>query len=413
MKEEAYDVLVIGGGAAGMMAAIVAAQKGKKVLLLERNKRPGEKLRITGGGRCNITNAEPDVKKLLANYKGAEQFLYSSFAQFGMKDTFTFFESKGLPLVVQGKLRAFPKSEKAIDVVNTLQKLLETTGVEVLTNVRVSQIEGRSGCIERVLVGNKAYTAKSYVLATGGVSHPETGSTGDGFSWLRALGHTVANPTPTIVPLKVKEGWIKKLSGASLPDVKITFSVEGKVRLKRKGTILCTHFGISGPTILNVAGDVADLGYEGTVTASIDLYPALDLGILDKHITGVFDAHKNKFLKNVFKEIVPAGTSDVLLSLVPGLDGEKKVHSVTKEERRAIAELLKNLPLTITGLMGFERAVVADGGLLLNEVDTKTMRSRLYHNLYVTGDLLHINRPSGGYSLQLCWTTGYVAGTHA
>ncbi len=413
MKEEAYDVLVIGGGAAGMMAAIVAAQKGKKVLLLERNKRLGEKLRITGGGRCNITNAEPDVKKLLANYKGAEQFLYSSFAQFGMKDTFTFFESKGLPLVVQGKLRAFPKSEKAIDVVNTLQKLLETAGVHVLTNVRVSQIEGKSGRIERVLVGNKAYTAKSYVLATGGVSHPETGSTGDGFSWLRALGHTVANPTPTIVPLKVKEGWIKKLSGASLPDVKITFSVEGKVRLKRKGTILCTHFGISGPTILNVAGDVADLAYEGTVTASIDLYPALDLGILDKHITGVFDAHKNKFLKNVFKEIVPAGTSDVLLSLVPGLDGEKKVHSVTKEERRAIAELLKNLPLTITGLMGFERAVVADGGLLLNEVDTKTMRSRLYHNLYVTGDLLHINRPSGGYSLQLCWTTGYVAGTHA
>ncbi len=413
MKEEAYDVLVIGGGAAGMMAAIVAARKGKKVLLLERNKRLGEKLRITGGSRCNITNAEPDVKKLLANYKGAEQFLYSSFAQFGMKDTFAFFESKGLPLVVQGKLRAFPKSENAIDVVNTLQKLLETTGVYVLTNVRVSQIEGKSGRIERVLVGNKAYTAKSYVLATGGVSHPETGSTGDGFSWLRALGHTVANPTPTIVPLKVKEGWIKKLSGASLPDVKITFSVEGKVRLKRKGTILCTHFGISGPTILNVAGDVADLAYEGTVTASIDLYPALDLGILDKHITSVFDAHKNKFLKNVFKEIVPAGTSDVLLSLVPGLDGEKKVHSVTKEERRTIAELLKNLPLTITGLMGFERAVVADGGLLLSEVDTKTMRSRLYHNLYVTGDLLHINRPSGGYSLQLCWTTGYVAGTHA
>ncbi len=410
MKEEEYDVIVIGGGASGMMAAGVAASRGKRVLLLERNKRLGEKLRITGGGRCNIANAEPDVKKLLANYKGAEQFLYSSFSKFGMKDTFSFFESKKLPLVVQARQRAFPKSEKASDVAMVLTDFLDTTGVIVQTNTRISQIEGKDGNVTRILAGNKAYTAKSYILATGGVSHPETGSTGDGFSWLRALGHTIENPTPTIVPLKVKETWIKKLQGATLPDVRISFFVEGKKRLSRKGNILCTHFGISGPTILNVAGDVADLEYEGVVSAVIDLYPGMDLGILDRHITSVFDANKNKYLKNVFKEITPPGTSEVLLTLVPALDGEKKVHSVTKEERRALAELLKSLPLTITGLMGFERAVVADGGLVLSEVDMKTMRSTKYKNLYVTGDLLHIQRPSGGYSLQLCWTTGYVAG---
>jgi hypothetical protein len=187
---------------------------------------------------------------------------------------------------------------------------------------------------------------------------------------------------------------------------------EGKKRFSRTGSILFTHFGLSGPTILNSASKVADLLHEGAVEARIDLYPGTDLGILDKQITKVFDENKNKLLRNVFKELAPRGTSDAILALVPSVDPEKKVHSVLREERRALAEALKGLTLTVTGLMGFDRAVVADGGLRLDEVDTRTMRSKKYTNLFITGDLLHIRRPSGGYSLQLCWTTGFVAGSH-
>ncbi|MDB5195505.1 MAG: aminoacetone oxidase family FAD-binding enzyme [Parcubacteria group bacterium] len=407
-----YDVIVVGGGAAGMMAAGQAAARGKKVLLLEGNARLGEKLRITGGGRCNITNAEPDEKILLSKFGTSEQALYSAFSQFGTEETFSFFRERALPLVIEANDRAFPRTKKAPDVVRVLEAYLAEKGVEVQTGTSVEKIVATDGTIEQVIAGGNAYRAASYIFATGGLSHPETGSTGDGFGWLRALGHTVANPTPTIVPLATKEPWVKHLAGKSMPDVKITFYAEGSKRFARTGTVLFTHFGISGPTILNAAGKVADLLHEGTVTARIDLHPALDLGILDRNIMTVFDANKNKLLKNVLKELVPPGTSDTVLSLIPALDPETKVHSVRKEERRMLAELLKAIPLTITELMGFERAVVADGGVLLSEIDTRTMRSKKVQNLYIIGDLLHITRPSGGYSLQLCWTTGFVAGSH-
>ena len=413
MRGSDYDVLVIGGGASGMMAALRAAERGKNVLLLEKNKELGAKLSISGGGRCNITNAEEDERLLLSHYGTADKFLHSAFSQFGVKDTFTFFESHGLPLVVQANNRAFPASERATDVVATLAGALKGAKVDVRTGVTVKKIIVADGRIERVMTSAGEFYAKSYILATGGVSHPETGSTGDGFSWLTELGHTVHKPTPTIVPLKVKEGWVKKLAGVSLPTAKITFLVGGEKKFSKTGPILFTHFGISGPTILNSAGKVADLLHEGSVSARIDLFPDTDQGTFDKKLTGLFDANKNKFLKNVLKEIVPPGTAPTLLSLIPSIDPETKVHSVTKESRRALGELLKRVPLTINGLMGFDRAVVADGGLPLTEVDMKTMRSQKIENLFVTGDLLHITRPSGGYSLQLCWTTGHVAGTHA
>lgn len=408
-----HDIIVIGGGAAGLMAAGRAAEQGKKVLLIERNKRLGEKLRISGGGRCNITNAEPDEKILVAKYGTAEQQLYSAFSQFGVEDTFTFFRERGLPLVIEENDRAFPRTKKATDVVHTLEQYLANGKVELVTGKGVERIVMKNGNVEKVVVGGKDYRATSYILATGGLSHPETGSTGDGFGWLASLGHTVAPPTPTIVPLKTKETWVKHLAGKSAPDVKITFYAGNAKRFARTGTILFTHFGISGPTILNAAGKVADLLHEGVVSARIDFFPQTDLGNLDTQITHTFDENKNKFLKNVFKEIVPPGMSETLLSLIPSIDPEKKVHSVRKEERRMLAELLKAVPLTITELMGFERAVVADGGVLLTEIDTRTMRSKKVNNLFIIGDLLHITRPSGGYSLQLCWTTGYVAGTHA
>jgi|SRR3989344_3423537 len=407
-----YDVIVIGGGAAGMMAAGRAAELGKKVLLLEKNAKLGAKLAISGGGRCNILNAEEDEHKLLAHYGDGGKFLYSPFSQFGMQDAYRFFERGGLPLKVEARKRAFPKSEKASDVVATLKKYMAEGAVEVRLKSPVERVVANGGRIEHVVIKGEKLSAGSYILATGGLSHPETGSTGDGFAWLSGLGHTVVDPTPTIVPLRTKEMWSHKLAGISIADMKLTFFVDGKRGFSERGALLFTHFGLSGPLILNAAGKVADLLQAGEVSVRIDTKPDLDLGILDREIAAVFDFNKNKLLKNVFATIASIGTSAVLLSLT-NVDPEKRVHSVTKEERRRLAELLKALPISITGLMGFDRAVVADGGVPLTEVDTKTFRSLKQGNLFIIGDLQHIRRPSGGYSLQLAWTSGHVAGSHA
>ncbi len=407
-----YDVIVVGGGASGMMAAGRAAELGKNVLLLEKNKTLGQKLKISGGGRCNITNAERDVRQFLHSYGKSEQFLYSTFSQFGVDNTFSFFESRELPLVVQARKRAFPNTEKAFDVFKALEGYMKKGNVSIRTGTPVTRIEtSTEGHISAVYSGKTAFSAPSFIFATGGVSHPETGSTGDGFAWLKKLGHTIHKPVPTIVPLAVKEEWSKQLSGASLSFMKITFFVEGKKQFSETGKVLFTHFGLSGPLILNSAHKVADLLYSGLVTATIDAYPHTDLGALEKKIISVFDGNKNKVLKNVIKEFVPEGTHKGMMTLFGEyLDVTKKVNLITKEERKKIVHLLKALPLTITGLMGFDRAVVADGGVPLEEIDMKTMCSRKIPNLFITGDLLHINRPSGGFSLQLCWTTGYVAG---
>ncbi len=408
-----YDLIVIGGGASGLMAAGRAAELGARVLLLEKNKRLGEKLRISGGGRCNITNAEPDPRTLLKSYGKAEQFLYSLFAQFGVKDTFNFFESRGLPLVTQGRQRVFPTSEKAEDVVNVLNGYVRHGNITVHTDAAVTKVHHGPAGVEGVSVGETRYQANSYIFATGSVSHPETGSTGDGFAWLRALGHTVRTPTPTIVPLKTKDKWPALLPGTTLSNMKITFFVDGKKAFSKTGKILFTHFGISGPLILNCAGEVADLLHEGVVTAHIDACPEQDLGPLEKHLVAVFDANKNKLLKNVLKDAIEPGAAKAALVLLGSELINKKVHSITKEERKTLTHLIKALPLTIEGLMGFDRAVVADGGVPLSEVDMRTMKSKKIANVYLTGDLLDINRPSGGYSLQLCWSSGFVAGTAA
>ena len=405
-----YDVIVIGGGASGMMAAGRAAERGKRVLLLEKNSALGAKLKITGGGRCNITNAEEDEQAFLAHYGEAKPFLHSAFSQFDVKDTFSFFESRGLPLITQARHRVFPKTERAIDVFRVLEKYLKQGKVDIRSGTNVERLEAVDNNIGAVIVDGKKLSASKFILATGGKSHPETGSTGDGFLWLAKLGHAVKEPTPTVVPLAVSDNWVKKLSGVPLAAVRVIFFLEGKRKITLKGDVLCTHFGLSGPLILNAAGDVADLLHAGAVTAQIDAYPKEDVGSLDKRITAVFDFNKNKTFKNIWNEIAPIGTGHALLPLLENINPDTKVHSITKEQRRRIVDLLKALPVTITGLMGYDRAVAADGGLSLEEVDTRTMRSKKYANLYITGDLLDISRPSGGYSLQLCWTTGYVAG---
>lgn len=412
MNKYDFDVIVIGGGASGMMASGRSAELGKKVLLIEKNRELGEKLKITGGGRCNITNKEFNNRILLKSYGKAEQFLYSPFSQFGVKETFDFFEKRGLPLMVEPGKRAFPVSEKATDVIKLLERYLKNGNVTIKTNSPVSKILKIKNKVIGIVIGNKTYTAKSYIIATGGNSHPETGSTGDGFNWLSELGHNVKSPTPTIVPLKASEAWVKSLSGISIESMKITFYVDGIKKFFKKGKLLFTHFGLSGPLILNSAGKVSDLLHTGKVTAKIDIFPDLNEKDLEGKIIKLFDENKNKLFKNAISEILPFGTGDTILLLLKEINPETKVHSITKDNRKYLINTLKSLPVTITGLMGLDRAVVADGGVVLDEIDMKTMRSKLYENLFITGDLLHINRPSGGFSLQICWTTGYIAGNN-
>ncbi len=410
-QESPYDVIVMGGGASGLMAACAASAQGKRVLLLEKNRRLGEKLRISGGGRCNITNAEEDVRILLKKYGDAEQTLYSAFAQFGIRETFAFFESRGLPLVVEAHKRTFPKTQKASDVLRVLADAMTKRNVVVKTSAPVSHIETVDRKIVHVVAGGVSYVAKAYILATGGMSHPETGSTGDGFPWLVALGHTVSAPSPTIVPLSTKESWTHALSGSSC-EAKVTFFMNERKAFSVTGNVLFTHFGLSGPTILNVSSRIADLLQEGNVTVRIDCAPLCNDAELEAHVLKIFDAGKNKMLKNVFTRIVP-GIQVSFLTHLRTIDPDKKVHSITKEERKLLCRELKAVSLTITGLMGFNRAVLADGGVSITEIDMKHMRSRRVSNLFVTGDLLNIRRPSGGYSLQLCWTTGFIAGMNA
>lgn len=401
-----WDVIVVGGGAAGMMAAGKAATRGKRVLVLEKNKACGEKLKITGGGRCNITNAEFDEHVLLKNYGKAAQFLYSAFSQFGVQSTFDFFQERGLPLVIQEGKRAFPKTQRAFDVYMVLEKYLKDSGVTVQKNVHVSNIQSKGDKVTSIIASDTCYYADSVILATGGTSHPETGSTGDGFRWLRELGHTVYTPTPTIVPLGVLEKQIHTLAGVSYSGGKITFYLNGKRAFSRKGNLLFTHFGISGPVVLNSSGTVGDLLHAGSVTALIDFFPDCDERVCEDRIITLFNENKNKALKNIVNVLFP----QQLLSCMRGIQGETKVHSITKEQRKIMIQYMKALPITITRLMGIDRAVVVDGGVDLREIHNKTMRSMLYNNLFIVGDLLHINRPSGGYSLQLCWTSGWVAG---
>lgn len=408
-----FDVIVVGGGASGMMAAITAARAGRKVCIIEKNKKLGEKLKITGGGRCNVTNAEEDIHKLLSIYGDAKDFLYSPFSQFSNMDTFKFFEDLGLPLVVQARKRAFPHTEKAVDVLNVMEKEVKKLNIHMIMGNAVRNIIHTESKIKKVETAKGSYSAESFIISTGGLSHPETGSTGDGFNFLRDLGHKVKNPTPTIVPLAVADNWVKELAGVSVDLMKITFYLDDKKSFSKKGKILFTHFGLSGPLILNSSSQVQELLYDGIVTAKIDLYPDHDISMLDKKILKIFDENKNKNFGTVFKLIVPEGMHKSLHALFTDIDFDTKVHSISKEDRRKIIDRLKALSVEIEGLMGYERAVVADGGVTLTEIDMKTMNSKIIKNLYVTGDLLDINKRSGGFPLQLCWTTGYVAGKNA
>ena len=412
-KKRPYDVIVIGGGPAGMMAAGRAAELGRQVLLLEKNSRPGEKLLITGGGRSNITNNELDDRKLLTKFGKNAKFLFSPFAQFSVRESLDFFHQHGMGTKLEDEGRVFPATERAETVWQTLRMYMKEGGVVVRTNAEVVGFTMKAGEICGVKLKNgETLKAQAYILATGGTSRPETGSTGDGFKWLAKLGHDVRMPSAALTPIRVKESWAHKLAGLALKDVRVTILQNGTQHGVGVGKMLFTHVGLSGPLILNMSRSIGELLKYGAVTLTIDLFPKMDNGTCDRYVQDIFKKNQNKLLKNVLDEITPS-TLAKLLPVILKQDGNKEVNKVSRDERLAIVNFLKSIQLSPTGLLGVEKAVVVSGGIALTEIDVRTMCSRLHSNLHVVGDVLDIDRPSGGYSLQLCWTTGWVAGTHA
>ena len=408
-----YDVIVIGGGPAGMIAAGSAAAKGARVLLLEKNHGLGKKLLITGGGRSNITNNERDVRKFLEKFKGNGKFLFSAFSQFGVKETRDFFHSHGMPTKLEAEGRVFPKTEKAESVLEALRAYMKEGGVRVRCNTEVSGFQTINGEIVDIkLKRGEFLSARSYVLSTGGTSRPETGSTGDGFRWLEELGHTVRIGDTALVPIRTKETWAHKLAGLSFKGAKVSTFQNTVLQESSVGKLLFTHVGLSGPLILNMSRGIGELLKYGKVALTIDLFPKYDNGALDRSFQTMFKKRQNKKLKNVLPEIVPSALAREILTLL-NIDGDKEINKVQRSERMMLVKFLKAIPLTPLGVLGLEKAVVVSGGAIPIEVDFRTMRSKKHDNLYLVGDMIDIDRPSGGYSLQLCWTTGWVAGTHA
>lgn len=413
MKDKVIDVVVIGGGPAGMMAAGRAAELGRSVLLLEKNATLGKKLLITGGGRCNVTNNKKDVRTMLAKYKGSDKFLFSAFTQFGVKETLDFFNKRGMVTKEENEGRIFPVSDKAQSVWDILVKYMKNSGVEIQSGAEVISIsfnKKEKNFLIKLKKG-KEIIARSCVLATGGTSHPETGSTGEGFVWLKRLGHKIAENDVALVPLKLKDFWTKKLSGVTLSEIKLTVFQNGEKRGVQKGKLLFTHLGISGPTVLNMSREVGEYLQYGEVRIDLDLFTKLDHSELKKKLQTLLVAESNKKLKNTIGRLVPEALGLALLQILQ-IDGETANHSVKSVDRTRLVALMKAIPLNIKELLGRDKAVVSSGGVVLTEVDFKTMQSRLIPNLYLVGDVLNIDRPSGGYSLQICWTTGYVAGSN-
>lgn len=421
-----YDVIVIGGGPAGMMAAGRAAEGGAKVALLEKNASLGAKLLITGGGRSNVTNAEFDEHIFLGKFGVAGKFLHSPLSQFGVQSTLDFFHAHGMPTKVEAEKRVFPVSDSAQSVWDALVGYMREGNVTILTDMEVVGLEVTSDALAGVRMKNgHILRARSYILATGGQSRPETGSTGDGFRFLAKIGHTIIEPRPSLVPLRVREAWVSALAGVSFADAKLSYFQKDKkiesggacpphfpVLGCGRGKILFTHVGLSGPLVLNMSRNISEFLEYGAVEVSLDLILGKNIGEIDQDIQALFASQKNKRVKNSLEGFLQPAMIPVLLQLAD-IDPETPVHSIARDERMTLARLAKDLRLTVTGLLGADKAIVTSGGVALEEVDFKYMRSRKFANLYLVGDVLNIDRPSGGYSLQLCWTTGYVAGTAA
>ena len=427
-------VIIIGGGAAGMMAAVAAADNGHQVTLVEKNEKLGKKLFITGKGRCNVTNMA-DMDVLFANVCTNEKFLYSAFYQYDNKAIVEFLEKAGCPIKIERGDRAFPASDHSSDVIAAFQRELKKRGVEVLSNTEVKDLvvedvqqhdaeteelpeknekekntRGAAMQISGVILTNgKRLNADACILCTGGISYPSTGSTGDGHRLAKELGHKVVECKPALVPLETEEKWCWDLMGLSLRNVSVRMCNGKKEIYQGFGEMLFTHFGVSGPLILSASSYYSKVK-KGETKLYIDLKPALDLEQLDKRLLRDFDENKNKQFKNALNGLFPTKLIPVMITL-SGINPDKKVNEITREERRSFAQLIKNLPLTVTGTRSFAEAIITQGGVSVKEVNPSTMESKKVQGLYFAGELLDLDAMTGGFNLQIAWSTGYLAGS--
>ena len=418
------DLIVIGAGPAGMMAAITAAQRGKSVLLLERNPRPGRKLLITGKGRCNVTN-NCGQDALLANIPRNPRFLYSAFARFSTADTIAFFESRGLPLKTERGSRVFPQSDRASDVLGVLERALRELNVPVV-NARVSSLlmDEEQKTVLGVRCGDgREFRAAATLLACGGMSYPQTGSTGDGYALAAQAGHRIIPPVPSLIPILTEEKEPREMQGLSLKNVTLTVSRGEKPVFSELGELLFTHFGVSGPLVLSASAHMEGQKPEGPCTAafcapmlkgkgyrlSIDWKPGLSEEQLDRRLLRDFAKFQNKDAVNSLGELLPRKAIPVLLRRA-GIPLEEKVNRITKEQRRSLLETLKGYALTPVGFRPIEEAIITSGGVDVREVNPKTMASKLASGLYFAGELLDVDGYTGGFNLQIAFATGVLAG---
>lgn len=407
-------VIVVGGGAAGMFAAIAAAKNGHQVTLYEKNEKLGKKIFITGKGRCNITNAA-DMEELFDAVVTNSKFLYSSFYGYTNQNVIDFFEEAGVPVKIERGNRVFPISDHSSDVIRALEREMKKVGVKVCLNTEVKSVEAEKGRFNKVVLKDTTtQTADACIVATGGLSYRSTGSTGDGFRFAENVGHKVTQCFPSLVPMETKEPWICELQGLSLRNVEAKI-LDGKKELyKDFGEMLFTHFGVSGPLIISASSYVGKKfmdknGQKKELTLEIDLKPALTEEQLDQRVLRDFEENHNRQFKNAITKLFPTKLIPVMLEL-GGIDPEKKVNSIEKEERKQFVHLIKHFRMTLTGLRDYPEAIITKGGVNVKEIDPGTMESKLVKGLYFAGEVLNLDALTGGFNLQIAWSTGYAAG---
>ncbi len=401
-------VIVVGGGAAGMMACHAAAMCGHQVTLLEKNEKLGKKIYITGKGRCNLTNAS-DMEALFANVMSNRKFLYSAFYTFDNNQVIDLFEMNGMATKTERGNRVFPVSDHSSDVISTMAKILKNDNVEVKLNTTVQGLIIKENKACGVIVNGKEIYADNVILCTGGLSYPSTGSTGDGYEFAKKAGHRIIDCTPSLVPFNIMEEWVKDLQGLSLKNSAVTIYDEKKKLYSDFGEMLFTHFGVSGPMILSASGNIKAAEFAKPLKLVIDLKPAMTEDQLDKRILRDFDENKNKQFRNSVSKLLPSKLIPIIIDL-SGIDPDKKVNEISKEERSHFVHLLKNLTMTINGLRGWNEAIITKGGVNVKDVNPSTMESKLVSNLFFAGEVLDLDAMTGGYNLQIAWSTGYLAG---
>lgn len=406
-------VVVIGGGAAGLMAAVIAGREEAKVTLLEKMNFVGKKMGITGKGRCNITNAS-DMSEFIKNTPGNGKFLYGAYERFTNEDLLQLLHDAGLETKVERGGRVFPASDSALDVRNTFMKLMKYYGVDVHLEEPVKKILVTDGVVNGVVTDKETYFADAVVIATGGKSYPATGSTGDGYILAAEVGHKITDIRPSLVPIVTEESWVKDLMGLSLRNVELSVIAKNKVQAKMFGEMMFTHFGITGPIVLSLSHTVGRLMRKkniGVIGLDINLKPALSPETLDKRLQKDFDLYSKKQLINGMKDLLPSRLIPLIIEL-SGIDPQKPINQISKEERQQLGYMLQHMPLTVKGLRPVEEAIVTAGGISLKEFNPKTMESKLVKGLYGAGEVLDIDAFTGGYNLQAAFSTGYVAAMH-